>query len=118
MLETMKRIPTHVRRDVYRRDSYSCVICYNTGSIHIHHIVHRSQGGKSEPYNLVCLCPTCHAIVHGECTLDNQFPFDRETAMDALLHYMYESLTLDYAHLRSSDYGEMHITAHDTLMQC
>jgi len=109
MLYTMKRIPTSVRRAVYARDGYACVICNSVGAIHLHHIQKRSQGGKSAPSNLVCLCPTCHAIVHGECELKNQFPFDKDTAMDALLWYMYEGLTIDYAQQRYMERRENRI---------
>jgi len=119
MLETMKRIPTAVRRAVYQRDDFRCVLCFDNRSIHVHHIQRRSQGGKSQVNNLVCLCPTCHAIIHGECVLRHQFPFDRDTAMDALLYYMYESVTIDYMLQRVHDSRkELHVTAHDTLFHC
>jgi len=96
MLQTMKRIPNAARRAVYKRDNYACVLCQDASSIHVHHILKRSQGGKSEVSNLVCLCPVCHAVVHGECVLNSQFPFDADTAKEALLWYMLDGLTIDF----------------------
>ena len=87
----LKRIPNEVRKAVYRRDDYRCVLCGDNRAIHVHHVRHRSQGGQSILANLVCLCPACHAIAHGETVLKNQFPFDQATVKDAIAWYLYEA---------------------------
>ena len=98
MLATRNRIPTKVRQEVYRRDENMCILCLGALSqvVHLHHVVKRSQGGTNEPSNLVCLCPICHAIAHGEYQLKNQFPFKRETAQDAITHYLEYSTSDGY----------------------
>jgi 5-methylcytosine-specific restriction endonuclease McrA len=82
------KIPTATRRAVYRREDYACALCERPGVIHVHHARSRSLGGNNELDNLIALCPVCHAIAHGEYELDNQFPFDRETAQDAIAYYL------------------------------
>jgi hypothetical protein len=88
MLQTKRKIPTAIRRAVYAREEHACALCRSTQALHLHHLLSRAQGGKNTLENLVCLCPTCHAIIHGEYELDNQFPFDQYTAADALEFYM------------------------------
>lgn len=58
-------IPTTVRREIYRRDGYRCVLCDDTRYLQIHHYEPRCRGGSSHPMNLVTLCCTCHALAHG-----------------------------------------------------
>jgi 5-methylcytosine-specific restriction endonuclease McrA len=82
------KIPTATRRAVYRREGYACALCERPDVIHIHHVRPRSLGGTNDMDNLIALCPVCHAIAHGDYTLDNQFPFDRETAQDAITYYL------------------------------
>ena len=54
------------RPKVLERDNYSCVLCGGHDGIAIHHIVFRSQLGKSTMDNLACLCIHCHIpIAHG-----------------------------------------------------
>lgn len=38
--------------------------CGHRRWLHIHHIVHWSRGGTTQPSNLVALCPTHHRMVH------------------------------------------------------
>ena len=48
------------------RDHYRCVLCGSSDGIAVHHIVFRSQSGKSNLDNLACLCVYCHVpIAHG-----------------------------------------------------
>jgi 5-methylcytosine-specific restriction endonuclease McrA len=82
------KIPTSVRRAVYEREGYACALCERPGVLHIHHALPRSRGGTNNLCNLIALCPVCHAIAHGEYILDNQFPFDKQTAQDAIAHYL------------------------------
>jgi predicted HNH restriction endonuclease len=46
------------------------------------------MGGTNDLSNLIALCPVCHSIAHGEYQLDNQFPFDQQTARDAIAYYL------------------------------
>jgi len=34
--------------------------------LEIHHVIFQSCGGTDEPDNLVPLCPSCHALIHGK----------------------------------------------------
>jgi len=90
MLATKNKIPSDTRARVYERDEFRCILCRGALSqaIHLHHAIPRSRGGGNWETNLVCLCPVCHEIAHGHYELKNQFPFDRETARDAILYYL------------------------------
>ena len=57
-------IPNAVRKAIYRRDNFRCVLCDNTSGLQIHHVVHRGQGGSDNPQNLVTLCRRCHIFIH------------------------------------------------------
>jgi predicted HNH restriction endonuclease len=48
---------------VRERDGGQCVVC-GMPDVEVHHIKFRSQGGKHDPENLVCLCADCHGAVH------------------------------------------------------
>lgn len=88
MYSTTKRISKKTRKAVYERDEYACILCRNQQTIHLHHVIPKGRGGSDEESNLVCLCPYCHAIVHGEAVKDYDFPFDAETAQDAIDYYL------------------------------
>lgn len=54
------------RPKALERDHYRCVLCGSSVGISVHHIVFRSQSGKSNLDNLACLCIHCHVpIAHG-----------------------------------------------------
>ena len=53
------------RPKVLERDNYSCVLCGGHYGIAIHHVIFRSQLGKSTMDNLACLCMQCHNEAHG-----------------------------------------------------
>lgn len=51
------------RRNIFRRDSYSCVYCGvvgNNDNLTIDHVVPRVMGGKDEWTNLVTACSRCN----------------------------------------------------------
>ena len=53
-----------VQRKVLKRDKGFCQVpgC-SRAAAHVHHIIHRSQGGTDDPWNLVSLCAAHH--LHG-----------------------------------------------------
>lgn len=53
------------RPKVLERDNYSCVLCGGHEGMAIHHVIFRSQLGKSTMDNLACLCLQCHNEAHG-----------------------------------------------------
>lgn len=59
------------RKDVYKRDDYSCQNCGRTGGqrgnaeLHAHHIVPKAKGGTHSKSNLVAVCKQCHNAIHG-----------------------------------------------------
>jgi 5-methylcytosine-specific restriction endonuclease McrA len=49
------------KREVLRRDNYTCQYCgNNTPQLTIDHMIPRSQGGEHKWSNLVAACPTCN----------------------------------------------------------
>ena len=56
--------PEWMRRKVLARDCGKCRSCSSRYELWVHHIRWRSWGGRTEPDNLVSLCPQCHALVH------------------------------------------------------
>ncbi|MGH2507647.1 MAG: HNH endonuclease [Ktedonobacteraceae bacterium] len=50
---------------ILRRDGYHCRKCGSTDSLHVHHIVHRSEHYDHSASNLITLCHKCHGAKHG-----------------------------------------------------
>ena len=48
-----------------KHDYYCCEKCDSSLGVEIHHIKKRSQGGKTEPSNLIALCKYHHDKIHG-----------------------------------------------------
>ncbi len=49
------------RREVFRRDSYTCQYCgKHTGDLTIDHVLPRSLGGQHTWLNVVAACPVCN----------------------------------------------------------
>lgn len=88
MYSTTKRIPKKVRAAVYARDEHACVLCEDARVVQLHHVVPRGSGGADVAENLVCLCPACHRVAHGDFEYKFDFPFDCETAYDAIFYYL------------------------------
>jgi len=59
------RIPSHIRREVYRRDGYRCALCDSSRHLQVHHAIPRGKGGSNSIQNLITLCDRCHAAAHG-----------------------------------------------------
>lgn len=75
-----------LRKEIYRRDGWSCVCCGNSNNIQIHHIVKRSLGGKDYTSNLVTLCGHCHVALHGTPLFD--YPLDSADVEFSIVQYM------------------------------
>ena len=58
---------------VLNRDKYTCQHCkIKQGTLEVHHIIFRSNGGSDEPDNLITLCRQCHRELHlGNINLQN-----------------------------------------------
>jgi hypothetical protein len=59
-----RKINNKLRNAVLARDSYKCVKCSSLKNLHVHHVMHRSDGGKDVIENLTTLCDLCHAEEH------------------------------------------------------
>ena len=68
-----RTIPDPVRREVLRRDKYTCSKCkwnqdlWNPSDprhLELHHVEHHVHGGKNDPDNLITLCTVCHDETH------------------------------------------------------
>src|SRR5215813_12083599 len=80
MLEEERQSPPHdrkikdsVRREVLRRDKYTCVPCgwnhklWNRSDprhLELHHKKYHSRGGENDPENLITICTVCHDEEH------------------------------------------------------
>lgn len=59
------------RKEVYKRDGYTCQNCgrrgepHGTAKLHAHHIVPKSAGGTHKKSNLQTVCKECHQAIHG-----------------------------------------------------
>lgn len=57
-----------IRAEILERDGYCCQDCklfVPSGSgLHVHHRVHRKNGGSEDRDNLITLCNPCHRRVH------------------------------------------------------
>ncbi len=58
-----------LRKKALRRDNHECHVCKSSsgqgGSLHVHHIEPRSEGGEDLLDNLITLCHGCHEKLHG-----------------------------------------------------
>ena len=56
-----KKIPSEVRRLVYERDEFRCVICGTTDDLTLDHAHPWSLGGSDDESNLRTLCRSCNS---------------------------------------------------------
>lgn len=59
-------VPDRLRRVVTLRDGGRCNVpgCGQTHWLEIHHVIHWDDGGVTDSWNLVCLCPHHHRMHH------------------------------------------------------
>ena len=60
----VEKLSKSVRENVYDRDHYRCCFCGVGYSLHLHHVVYRSEGGPDTGDNLITLCSDHHQEVH------------------------------------------------------
>lgn len=70
-----------LRTLVYRRDK-GCVRCGSTSHQSVHHVVHRSCGGRNNLENLQALCRPCHDHVHEVLKLPSGTPVVPEVKLN------------------------------------
>jgi 5-methylcytosine-specific restriction endonuclease McrA len=59
---------TKIKADLMDKAQGKCMMCGNPPDfrgLHLHHITHLSQGGKTQQDNLLILCAKCHSLEHG-----------------------------------------------------
>jgi hypothetical protein len=68
-----RRIPDPIKREVLRRDQYTCQTCNwnhdmsnrsDPRHLELHHIKPHAEGGENTADNLISLCTVCHDEVH------------------------------------------------------
>jgi hypothetical protein len=59
-------VPVDIKIQVLTEAGYRCAVptCRAILALDLHHIEEVSEGGGNDPYNLLPLCPTCHALYH------------------------------------------------------
>ena len=64
--QTQRIVPDRTRRIVEHRDHHSCGVtgCNADWFLEIHHIIHWLDGGPTDTWNLICLCPHHHRLHH------------------------------------------------------
>jgi 5-methylcytosine-specific restriction endonuclease McrA len=57
------QIPHNVRRAVYRRQGWRCLICSDAFHLQLHHVLSQQHYPEHDQHelNLVALCASCHA---------------------------------------------------------
>lgn len=71
-----------LRQQVLGRDSWRCQSCGTMSNLEVHHKQFRSHSGNDSEENLITLCSTCHASVHGR--RDNSFTAATRTDVPAV----------------------------------
>lgn len=54
-----------LRQQILRRDGWRCQSCGTMSNLEVHHRQFRTHSGADSEENLITLCATCHARVHG-----------------------------------------------------
>lgn len=67
------------RQLILQRANGACEICHYsvTSILNVHHIIPVALGGVPLPWNLIALCPNCHALIHHFARLRTRNPEQR-----------------------------------------
>jgi 5-methylcytosine-specific restriction endonuclease McrA len=107
MFSSTKKIGRNLRADVLERDGYQCALCGDTRTFQLHHGAPRRGDAWDVEENLITLCPACHRVAHGEYEYTQDFPFEQETAKDAIWYYM--ELAYEYSAREENKFVETQI---------
>jgi hypothetical protein len=53
---------------ILQRDGFKCRLCKKRSSLHVHHVIFRSEQGDDASWNLLTCCGglnSCHDAIHG-----------------------------------------------------
>lgn len=102
----------NVREYVFFRDHHTCQHCQGKSKdaiLNVHHVESRKTGGDS-PDNLLCLCETCHQMIHQE---GKEQRFKRKSSslrdasqMTVMRWFIYNRVKVAYPHAKLT-YGFM-----------
>jgi 5-methylcytosine-specific restriction endonuclease McrA len=56
----------NLRQQILRRDGWRCQSCGAMSNLEVHHREFRSHSGEDSEENLIALCMSCHAQLHGK----------------------------------------------------
>ena len=59
--ESRRYIPVAIRRSVFERDGYACVVCGAIDRLSLDHIIAYSRGGEDTVENLQTMCVSCNS---------------------------------------------------------
>lgn len=63
--ESFYKLSARTRSKIVKRMKLGCSNCkWNAGTLDIHHIIERKNGGPNSLDNLSPVCPNCHRLVH------------------------------------------------------
>ncbi|GAB4476535.1 MAG: HNH endonuclease [Anaerolineae bacterium] len=66
------------KREIFRRDNYTCQYCGKTGApLTIDHVIPRNRGGTHSWHNLVTACPACNRRKGGRTPEEAHMPLRR-----------------------------------------
>ncbi len=102
-LENMVRRPRArvklSKREVFRRDNYTCQYCgKRTSHLTIDHVIPRHRGGGHRWDNLVAACPTCNRRKGGRTHTEAGMPLKRRPSEPAATaEYLFDRYLDDFA---------------------
>lgn len=87
------------RREVFRRDNYTCQYCgKKTADLTIDHVIPRQHGGRHAWNNVVAACPVCNHRKGGRLPAEaNMHPLHSPKEPPSTAHYVFGRHLLDNA---------------------
>ena len=97
---------TNTSEYVLCRDKHTCQMCgKKTGSMNVHHVKWRTDGGSDVPENLICLCEKCHDKAHKNTRFDKKVKetfeglkkrYEHTTLLNSIMPKLYEWLKANF----------------------